>query len=151
MYMVYLRLLMKRFFQILLSFFPYAIVFVGSFFSPSDPDLGWHLKYGEYFWGHHEILRENIFSTMMPLYHWANTDWGTDVLTYLVYHFGGFLGLSVLSSLLGTSTFYFFSRAGKLRLWDQALLFPLLLYLEQPVHVISFRGQLLSLFFLGVV
>jgi hypothetical protein len=131
--------------------FPYFLVFVASLFVPSDPDLGWHLKYGEYFFQHHAILRENLYSTMMAHYHWANTDWATDILTYFIFHHFGFLGLTLLGAIVITATFFFFAKAARLTLWDEILLFPFLLYLEQPLNVISFRGQLLSLLFTGVL
>lgn len=129
----------------LVSFLPYLFVFVGSLYSPNDPDLGWHLKYGEYFWQHGAILRDNTFSTLMPAFHWANGSWGTDVITYATYHFAGFLGLSILSALVVTATFYFVAEAASLTVWDRAFLFPLLLYLEQPINAVSFRGQQVTL------
>jgi len=81
----------SKFFQNLLPFVPYFIVFIASLYFPSDPDLGWHLKYGEYFFQHGSILRDNTFSTLMPQFHWANVSWGTDVLTYAAFMSGGFL------------------------------------------------------------
>jgi hypothetical protein len=145
---------MKRFkkpFNYFLSFLPYLTVFIFAMYSPSDPDLGWHLKYGEYFMQHGSVLRDNTFSTLMPNYHWANTSWMTDVLSYLVFNAGGFLGLTLLSSLVVTVTFFFFSRVAKLTLWDQSFLFPLLLYLVQPINAISFRGQQLSMLLIGIL
>ena len=142
---------MKRILLKLLSFLPYLIVFLFSLYVPSDPDLGWHLKYGEYFFQHGSVLRDNTFSTMMPHFHWANTSWLTDVLTYGVFHLGGFVGLSVLGAVVVTLTFYFFSKVANLTLWDQAFLFTFLLYLEQPVNAVSFRGQQLTLLLVGVM
>src|SRR5438046_2169673 len=113
----------------ILSFFPYLVVFLGSLYSPSDPDLGWHLKYGEYFFKHGTVLRNNTFSTLMPQYHWANVSWGTDVITYAVFHWGGFFGLSVLSALTIALTFCFVVKTAGFTVWEQAFLFPLLLYL----------------------
>ncbi len=145
---------MKRFknpLRFILGSLPFLIVFIFSIDTPSDPDLGWHLKYGEYFFQHGSVLRDNTFSTLMPNYHWANTSWLTDVLTYAVFHFGGFFGLTLLGASVVTLTFYFFSKVARLTLWDQAFLFPLLLYLEQPINAISFRGQQISLLLIGVL
>lgn len=130
---------------------PYVFVFIASIFKPFDPDLGWHLKYGEYFFQHLSILRENTFATDMPSYHWVNFSWGTDVLTYLFYHLGGFFGLSLAGAAVVTLTFYFFSNAFKLDFFERALLFPFLLYLEDAVIRVSFRGQLLSISLLGLL
>ncbi len=153
--MVYLPLLnMKRYRKLgrlILTILPYLIVFVASLYSPSDPDLGWHLKYGEYFFKTGHILRDNIFSVLMPDYHWVNHSWGTDILTYAVFHPFGFFGITILGALVITATFYFFSRAARLSLWDETLLFPLTLYYLDPVNNISFRPQLISLLLLGIL
>ncbi len=130
---------------------PFLFVFIFSIYKPTDPDFGWHLKYGEYFFQHGIILRDNIFSTMMPGYHWANTSWLTDILTYGVYQRGGFFGVSLLGAFVVTATFYFFSKVAKLTTWDQLFLFPLILYLVQPLNAVSFRGQQLSMLFIGIL
>jgi hypothetical protein len=130
---------------------PYLLVFIASLYSPSDPDLGWHLKYGEYFFQNGHILRDNTFSVLMPDFHWANVSWGTDILTYAAFALGGFLGLTLLSALVITLTFFFFSKAARLTVWDEALIFPLILYLEKPLNNVSFRGQQISMLFLGVM
>jgi hypothetical protein len=135
----------------LLPLIPLLVVFLFSLYLPTDPDLGWHLKYGEYFFQHGSVLRDNAFSTMMPGYQWANTSWLTDVLTYVAFHFGGFLGLSLLGALVVTLTFYFYGKVAKLTVWDQAFLFAFLLYLEQPVNAVSFRGQQISLLLIGIL
>src|SRR5258708_5020123 len=133
------------------AFIPYLLVFIASLYSPMDPDLGWHLKYGEYFWQHGSLLRDNTFSTMMPNFHWANTSWLTDIISYAAYHLGGFFGLTLLGAVVVTGTFYFLTKAFKVTLWQQTLVFPLVLYLEQPINAVSFRGQQLALFFLAVL
>ncbi len=142
---------MKKAFNISLGSFPFIIVFIGSLYNPGDPDLGWHLKYGEYFFKTGRILRDNTFSILMPDYNWANTSWGTDLITYVTYNVGGFLGLTLLSAFAVTLTFYFFSKSAKLTVWDQIFIFPLLLYLLSPINSVSFRGQQLSLLFLGIL
>ena len=68
-------------------------------FTPlSDPDFGWHYKYGEYFVKHGQILRENIFSYTMPDYKWANSYWISEVFFYLAVTF---LGVFLLNIILG--------------------------------------------------
>lgn len=141
----------KKFPLKFLLVFPYFIVFIASIYGPTDPDLGWHLKYGEYFFQHGHILRDNTFSVMMPNFHWINHSYGTDILTYAIFHLGGFLGLTIVSALIVTATFFFFSKATDLTLWDETLLFPILLILLDPINNVSFRSQLLSLMFLGIL
>lgn len=139
--------LLQRFLPIL----PYLFVFLYTLYVPTDPDLGWHLKNGEYFFQNGHIIRENVYSQLMSGYVWANTSWLTDVITYGIYAISGFWGLSIVGGLLVALTFYFFSKVAKLTMWDQVFLFPLILYLTQPINSVSFRGQQISLLFIGIL
>ncbi len=140
-----------KYFAKFVSILPYVFVFIASLYIPTDPDLGWHLRNGEYFFQHGQVLRENTFSTMMPDYKWANGHWGTDVITYFAYSIGGFLGLTLIASVIVTATFYFFEKAARLQLTDKALLFPMLVYLVNPINSVSLRGQQISLLMTGVM
>lgn len=137
--------------QKLIYILPFLIVFFVSLYFPSDADLGWHLKYGEYFFTHHQILRDNIFSSEMSGFHWANTSWLTDVTTYAIYHNFGFLGLAIGSAIVVCLTFFFFSKAADLDFFEQSLVFPIILCFIAPVTLVSFRGQLISILFTGVM
>lgn len=130
---------------------PFVFVFIASIHTPFDPDLGWHLRYGEHFFTYKEVLRENIYSSEMPNYLWSNISWGTDVLSYFFYSLNGFFGLSLAAAGIITLTFFFFSKAYTLDYWQKAILFPLLLYFVNPINSISFRGQLISLMMLSVL
>ncbi len=130
---------------------PFVLVFVSFLTQPRDSDLGWHLKYGEYFWQHHSLLQKNTFSTEMPDYLYTNTGWGVDILTYAVFHLFGFWGLAFLGALIATLIFYFFSQAARLTLWQKVLFFPLLIVLSSPSLSVSFRGEHLSILALGIL
>ncbi len=83
------------------------LVVIGVFLlfrATSDPDFGWHLKYGEYFFNNHKILRENIFSYTFSDYKWDNSYWGAEVVMYVLYKYASPIGLSlILSALLSAS------------------------------------------------
>ena len=134
-----------------LNFLPYLFVFLASIHFPTDPDLGWHLKYGEYFLKYGKVLRDNTFSQLMPDFKWANTSWATDLISYFTFHNFGFFGLTILGAFIIALTFYFFSKAAKLSFFEESLIFPLVIYFMDPLNSISFRGQLLSLLFLGIL
>ncbi len=140
-----------RVFEWVTEVLPFLFVFVASMYLPTDPDLGWHLKYGEYFFKYGGVLRNNTFSTLMPNFKWANGQWGTDVLTYAAFHIGGFLGLTLVSALVVTLAFYFFAKVCRLGIAEKSLLFPLLIYLESPINSVSLRGQQISLTLIGVL
>ncbi len=131
--------------------FPYIFIFITSIYQPTDADLGWHLKYGEYFYQHLRPLTQNIYSTMMPGYHWANSSWIMDILSYTVFKLGGFVALSLTSAAVVTITFFFISKAFKLRFIEEAVFFPILLYLLLPVNNVSLRGQQMSLLFMAIL
>ncbi len=133
----------------LLAIMPFVVVFVLSLTHPLDPDLGWHLKYGEYFASQHTLLQENTFSVEMPGYRYVNHSWGSDVLLYAVYNAFGFLGVSILGAIVMTMTFFFFAQAARLSFWEEAILFPPMLYLLDGIIFQSYRSQTLSLLGLG--
>ncbi|MBI5452214.1 hypothetical protein HY945_02040 [Candidatus Gottesmanbacteria bacterium] len=133
------------------GYFPYVVVFLASLYNSADSDLGWHLKYGEYFFKNFSILRENIFSTEMAGYRWVNSSWATDILSYITFNWMGFMGLTILGGLVVTAIFFFFAKAAKLSFWEKAFIFPLILYLEEPLTVVSFRGHLLSLLAISIL
>jgi len=133
----------------MLRILPYIIVFLFTLNHPGDTDLGWHLKYGEYFFKTGNILRENTFSSEMPDYRWVNSSWVTDLITYQTYQNVGFIGLSVLGALIITTTFFLTARTFRFTLWQETITFPVLLFLMDPVLSVSFRGQLLSFLFLS--
>ncbi len=135
----------------LISLVAYLSIFLGSLYLPTDPDLGWHLKYGEYFFKTGSMLRDNIFSTMMSDYKWVNHSWASDLLVYISYNTFGFLGVSLLGAAIVTLTFYFFSKAFNLSFWDKAFLFPIVLFLVNNVNAASFRSQLISYLFTGIL
>ncbi len=137
--------------SLVLTFLLLLSIFIASLFSSLDPDLGWHLKYGEYFFQNGSILRDNTFSALMPDYKWNNSSWATDLVTYQTFHNFGFLGLTILGAGIITLTFFFIGKAAKLNLFEKSIIFPLLFYLVLPVNQIAFRGQLLSLLFIAVM
>lgn len=134
-----------------LPILPYLFIFIASIFPPLDPDLGWHLKYGEYFYTHKKPLFTNIYSTSMPNFYWANPSWATDIVTYTAFRYFSFAGLSLLSAAVVTLTFFVISKTYKLKFLEQAIFFPLLFLLEHPVNSISFRGQQLSLLCIAIL
>src|SRR3989344_4622281 len=138
-------------YRILLNFLPYLFIFIASLYRPYDADLGWHLKYGEYFFKTGQILKENTFSSEMPDFIWPNAAWLTDIISFFTFNLGGFFGLTLLGALVVTLTFYFFSKAFELSFWEKVIIFPLLVFFESPVNQVSFRGQALSIMLLGVM
>lgn len=137
--------------NLILTILVFAAVFIFSLNLPTDPDLGWHLKYGEYFFNNGAALRENIFSTMMPDYKWTNHSWASDLVIFAAYKGYGFLGISLLGAGIVTLTFFVLSKAFRLTLWNKAVIFPALLLFVSNVNAVSFRSQLTSYFFTALL
>lgn len=129
----------------------YLLLFFASFSNNVDPDLGWELKYGEYFVKYHQILRTNIFSTLLPNFYWVNHSWGADAVLYAVFSNLGFFGLSLGGAIVTTLIFYFYAKAARLSLVHSLILFPILFYLEKQIFITAFRPELMSLLLQGVL
>lgn len=94
--------------QNLHKIFLFLTVFVLVFRPPIDPDLWWHLKYGELIFKTHSVPASDIFSYTLSGYHWANSYWASDLVLYLVFLAGGFAAIPVvLSALFAISILYF--------------------------------------------
>lgn len=119
----------------------FIVVFNFSLRNPKDPDLGWRMKQGEYVIKHRLVLRNNTLSSELPNFEWANTNWLIDPITYIIFTKSGFFGLTLANAVLITLIFFVFSKTARLTLWEQSLVFPLILYFEDPYIHLSFRGQ----------
>jgi hypothetical protein len=141
----FLKRLFSNYFLVI---FPLVCVFIYSLYNPSDTDLGWHLKYGEYFFSHLKPLKENIFSIEMPDYRWINSSWLTDVLSYSIYKLARFSGLTIAAAFIVVLIYFFSFAKTESSFFSKSLIYPIFLLLLTPLISVSFRGHLLSL--LGV-
>ena len=98
---------MKRFWErnylIVLVFFALTFFFLRP---PTDPDLGWHLRYGQTIIEKFEIPRTDDFSYTMPGFEWADSYWLSEAVIYLGYKYFSFLGLSVFFALIADAAFF---------------------------------------------
>lgn len=124
-----------------------ATILVGIYFlfPAADADLGWHLRYGEILIKTGKLVRQNIFSFVMPDYQWVNHSWLYDPLVSLLFRWGGFISLTISGALLICLSFYLISR----KLENFALLTATLIYCFFGFHLLSIglRSQLFSLLF----
>lgn len=117
-----------------------------------DPDLGWHLRYGEYFFRNKQVLRDNILSFVWPDYKWVQASWGYDLLLYQIFIRFGFFGLSIAASII--SLIIFFILARPVRRYHPVLLSILaILFASQtaPLWGGSLRSQTSSTLFFALV
>jgi hypothetical protein len=112
----------------------------------NSADLGWHLRYGKYFWENGKILKENTFSNVMTDFIWTNDSWIYDILSYKIFEIGSFSGLSITGSLFGIFLILLITYLSKSI--NLLYLSPLLYFLISPSFYHGFRAQQLSLIFL---
>lgn len=117
-------------------------ILVATFQAPLDLDLGWHLRYGEYFFQTGHVLKDNILSIVWPDYKWVQASWGYDLLVYQIFTRLSFFGLSLTASVISLLIFWILTRPwAKLSLPN--LLFLSLVFLTQtpPLYASGLRSQ----------
>ena len=131
-------------------FFAFSLLFIFLyFFLPSgDTDLGWHLRYGQYFIETGKFLHENILTYYLPGYVWNNTYSLYQIFIYLVNKTFGFLGLSIANSLLFITSFIFFNKINPKCLKINFILFFIVILFGRNVFGLGIRDQEFSFLFL---
>ena len=75
-----------------------------------DPDFGWRIKAGEYYWNN-GIPKTDIFSYTMPNFPWVDHAWGISLIFYLINNLLGYPVLVFLMSLLLFATILVLSKS----------------------------------------
>lgn len=131
-----MRLIRRYKFHFLL--FVFAFLVLSRF--QIDPDLGWHLAYGEHFLKTGEVLKRDIFSWTMPGYEWGNAYFLYELSVAILFRHLDFWGTAIVFGLLGAfATFVILPR--KLN-WVQALL--VLLGTTVGVGAVGVRPSMIS-------
>jgi hypothetical protein len=129
------------FFKILVILFVIAFTLHPS----ADLDLGWHLRYGEYFFKTGHVLKDNILSFVWPNYRWVQSSWGFDLMEYQIFNHFSFVGLSITAMLISLATFLVC--VWPLKRFNPAILFFLaVIFVSQtvPMNGTGLRSQTLS-------
>ncbi|MBI3384750.1 hypothetical protein HY030_00985 [Candidatus Gottesmanbacteria bacterium] len=119
-------------------------------FPTYDPDLGWHIAYGNYFWQNHKLLTSDIFSWTLADFKWFSISWPYDLLVSLVFPKGEFLALSLIAVAVILLTFCFLVKPFKLSFFWLVMASLVFIFFVQPLASPGFRVQLFELLFLAV-
>lgn len=138
---------LTRFF-FLLSLF--TLLFFLFLYPTNSTDLGWHLKYGEYFTQHGKILKENTFSYIMPDFVWTNDSWVYDLVMYHLFHTFGFYGLAIAGALVGVVLVILLFRSVKTSLSTFVIVCIPFYIVVHTVFYHGFRAQTVSLVLLAL-
>ncbi len=138
------EILKNYYLQIIIVIFIIAITIQPSL----DLDLGWHLRYGQYFFQTGHILKDNILSYVWPNYKWVQASWAYDLFVYQIFSHFGFLGVSISASLLTLVIFLILTHPLK-RFNLPQLLFLLIIYLAlvNQIYISGLRSQTPSTLF----
>jgi hypothetical protein len=116
----------------------------------TDADLGWHLRYGDYFWNTGTILKANTFSWSLPDYQWANHSWGYDIILSKLFSWGEFTLLSSFGAILiGLS--YFIALSAKIATPSLLLPTSLFLLINKELLNTGLKSNYLSLLFSAIL
>ncbi len=118
----------------------------------SDADLGWHLRYGQYFFSTGHVLKDNILTYVWPNYKWVQASWGYDLLVFQIFSIFGFPGLSFAAGLTTLLIFGLISwPQTKFKFWQIFFLASLFLTQAAPLYYTGFRSQTPSALFFTIV
>ena len=129
----------------LLFFFGIFLVF---FLPPIDTDLGWHLRYGEYFWQTGKFLTTNNLTVLLENYQWPHSYSFYQILTFLIFNLTGFWGLSFFYGTILVLTFYFLYLCLEKNIYAAVISFIITACLSKHVFNLGLRAQAFS--FLGL-
>lgn len=120
----------------------------GIFFLPAfDTDLGWHLRYGEYFIKNKSFLLTNNLTLLLENYTWPNSYGVYQIITYLFYKLFGLMSLSFLSGIILTFSFYLIYLYLEKNLSSTILVALNIIYFSWMVFGLGWRAQLFSFLF----
>lgn len=122
------------------------LIFLGVFLltlqPPLDLDLGWHLKYGEYFFQTGQVLKDNLYSFVWPDYKWVQASWGYDLLVYQIYSLFGFIGISLAGAAITLVIFLLLVFPfNRFNFWQLLFLAVVFLSHSKPLYAASLRSQ----------
>jgi len=133
----------------LLQSFLLLALAVFSFRTPTDPDLGWHLRNGA------DILRfgppkGDLYSWTMAGYPWISHEWGTEAVMSFLYQNFGLVALGILFILVAIAAFILAASVVSRLGWVERLIVALLGLLVS-FNIVGIRPQMITLLGLALV
>ena len=117
---------------------------------PTDPDMGWHLKDGEYLLENNmQVAKLDIFSYTMPNFPLIMHEWVSDIAMFLIYEKAGLFVLSLFFALIATAAFVTVSFG--VRSKKEYKIIAAILGTIASIPILGVRPQMLSLLGLALV
>jgi hypothetical protein len=118
---------------------------------PTDPDLGWQLRYGQEIWQTHAIPRTNEYSVLLAGYRWPDHSWLYQAVLYPLWSAFGLWGLTFANAVLMTAAFLLFYWSIRNFAVEKFLLILITLYFGAGVFSFGLRSQLVGFFFFNLL
>lgn len=136
----------------LLALFFVFLVFFTTFKITGDDDVFWHLATGRFILQTGHVPSTDIFGFMTQGQVWMPFEWGWDVLTYSIYSFSGYVGISILRTILLVATFYlFYHLLNKFKVSNTFSVFSLLVLAFGVIDRVTPRPHLISYLFFALL
>jgi len=124
-------------------------IFLLSFFPVKDTDFGWHYRCGKEFLTFSNLCLKNNFSYFLFDYKSYYPGHFYDIFLTFIYDRFGFIGLSLIGSIIFTLVAFIWLKLLKTDLWIKITSFYGIFFLSANVFSLGFRSQLITyLFFL---
>ncbi len=138
-------------FSRVLPFIAFAVVVLFSMVIPFDTDLGWHLRYGEYFIDHLSVLRANELTYFLDTYTWSHSYTLYQLMTSVLFNIGGIKALIIGYSLVIGGIFYAFFRIMREQIHVAIVSFAVFSLLGLSTLSLGWRAQIFSVLFLLIL
>lgn len=118
--------------------------------TPTDPDLGWHLRCGQQIWQNHSLCRQNQFSVLLADYSWVNHYWLYQAVAYPLFKYLHVWGLTLLNSLVMGLAFSVLYLAIPGRRLEKMIAIILIICLGWGIFSFGIRSQLFGFLFFNL-
>lgn len=137
------RLLLKILFGILFLAFFLQVV--------TDPDLGFHLKTGEYIWETGRVPKKDIFSFTLPDYPYVYHSWLSEAILFKINSLWGLWGVTFFYAFLGATALLLVLEIVELRVERDWIYIFLAILVPMVRYYTNLRIQLVTLLGLALV
>jgi len=131
-----------------LFIFATAVIF---FLAPIDTDLGWHLRYGNYFLENGRPMMENKLTVLLHNQTWPNSYTLYQPLIAFLYGHFGLWGLSLFNSTILVASFYFIWKLFNKNLAKASIIALINTVGGWTILRYGLRGQITSMLFLTIL
>lgn len=126
------------------------LIFFIALRQPTDPDMGWHLKDGEYLLENNmQVAKLDIFSHTMPDFPLIMHEWTSDMAMFFIYEKAGLFVLSLVFALIAAAAFITVSFG--VRSKKEYKIIAAILGTIASIPILGVRPQMLSLLGLALV